>query len=651
MISEFGHLLTALALGFSIIAGVYGFMGRGETASRAMKIAGGSILIAFIALVVAFARSDFSLELVVKHSHSMKPMLYKIAGAWGNHEGSMLLWCAIMLGYGAIASVVMAPGPLKARALGVQGALSALSLSYLLFASSPFVRLDPAPLDGNGLNPLLQDPALAFHPPFLYLGYVGFSFVFSIAAAGLINGEVGRDWARRARPWALFAWSSLTVGIALGAIWAYYELGWGGWWFWDPVENASFMPWLVGAALVHSIIVTQKRGSMAAWTVLLSVLTFCLSILGAFLVRSGVLTSVHAFALDPERGALLLSGLVIAGIFAFSLYAWRAPKLEPGPVFDPVSREGALILNNLFLSVAAATVLVGTLYPLVVEALTKEKISVGSPYFDMTLAPLMAILFLAPPLATAFTWSKAEMTPALKRLIIAGALALAAAAVAFVMLAGKLWAVFGVAVGVWLIAGTITDFMRRVGGGGLARALGLSASVWGMTIAHIGLGVFVIGAAAEVNGRVERTYALSAGETARLGDWSFTFNGVGYSEGPNFYAQVADVTAQKGGYVTTLHPQKRFYPAAGMPTTEVAIRKSLQGDLYVALGDEVRGREGAWTLRASFNPMIDWVFGGAGLIALGGFVAFASKRLLRRRVEAEKPVTDQASELQAEPAE
>ena len=649
MSTELGHLLSIFALGFSLLASIYGFRGLDKLAGRAMQAAFVVLFLSLFTLVLAFIRSDFSLELVVNHSHSMKPLLYKIAGAWGNHEGSMLMWCTITLGYGAIASLVMAPGRLKALAIGVQGALSVLSLAYLLFASSPFTRIDPAPYDGGGLNPLLQDPALAFHPPFLYLGYVGFSFVFSIAAAGLIQGDVGRDWARKVRPWALFAWSSLTIGIALGAIWAYYELGWGGWWFWDPVENASFMPWLVGAALVHSIIVTQKRGSMAAWTVLLAVLTFCLSILGAFLVRSGVLTSVHAFALDPERGALLLSGLVICGVFALSLYAWRAPKLESGPVFDPVSREGALILNNLFLSVAAATVLVGTLYPLVVEAISGEKISVGSPYFDMTLAPLMAILFLAPPLAQAFSWRKAEPAPVLRRLVWAGAIALAAAGVAFVMLSGKLWAVFGVAVGVWLIAGTIVDFIRRLGGGGLARAFTLSASVWGMSIAHIGLGVFVVGAAAEVNGRVERTFALAPGDAVEFDGWTLTFNGVGGAEGPNYYAQIADIRAEKNSRVLHLTPQKRYYPAAGMPTTEVAIRKSLSGDLYVALGDQVRGRDGAWTLRASFNPLIDWVFGGAGLIALGGFVAFASKRL-RRKSEAAEP-EPQTGDLQAEPAE
>ena len=644
MITEFGHLLTVLSLGLAMIAAYQGFAGRDEPAGRAMKQAAVLAFAGLVTLVIGFVKSDFSIELAAKHSHSLKPVFYKIAGAWGNHEGSMLLWCVIMLVYGAVAAQFMSPGKLKARALGVQGALSVLSLSYLLLASSPFTRLEQPPLDGNGLNPLLQDPALAFHPPFLYLGYVGFSFVFSIAAAGLIEGNVGKDWARRTRPWALFAWSMLTIGISLGAIWAYYELGWGGWWFWDPVENASFMPWLVGAALVHSIIVTQKRGSLAAWTVLLAVLTFCLSILGAFLVRSGVLTSVHAFALDPERGRLLLGGLFVSGVFALGLYAWRAPKLEAGPVFDPISREGAMILNNLFLSVAAATVLVGTLYPLAVEAITGGKISVGAPYFDMTLAPLMALLFLAPPLAQSFAWRKAELQPIVRRLIIAAGLAVAAGVLSLIFLAGKLWAVLGVAVGVWLIAGVGLDIWRRLKGD-FSRAGLLSASVWGMAIAHIGLGLFTIGAAVEVNARIERTYALAPGESAQMGDWTFTFNGVSMRDGPNYSAQRAEIIAQNGSRTLELFPEKRFYPAAGasgMPTTEVAIRKSLSGDLYVALGDSVRGQEGAWTLRASFNPLIDFVFGGAGLIALGGFVALSSRR------QRGQPVQHEAS---AEPAE
>lgn len=627
---ELGHVSLFLALIASLLAAVFGAWGKASETNKSILFATGAAIFSFFTLIVAFLGSDFSVELVVKHSHSLKPMFYKLAGTWGNHEGSMLLWCLIMLIYGAVAVGVMKPSDLKTKALGVQGGMACLSLVYLLFASSPFTRLDPAPFDGGGLNPLLQDPALAFHPPFLYMGYVGFSFVFSLAAAGLILNKVGSEWAKRARPWALFAWSSLTIGISLGAIWAYYELGWGGWWFWDPVENASLMPWLVGAALVHSIIVTQKRGSMASWTIFLSVIAFCLSILGAFLVRSGVLTSVHAFALDPERGRLLLIGLMLVSGFAFCLFAWRGPGLKSGSEFDPVSREGALILNNLFLSVAAATVLVGTLYPLAMEVVTGEKLSVGTPYFDLTLAPLLGLLFMAPPFAVAMSWRVANITPIAKRLIFAAAIALAAGAAAFVLLAGKLWAVFGVAVGVWLIAGTLTDFVRRLGGGGLKRMGKLSLSVWGLTIAHIGLGLFVIGAVVETNGRIERTFAMTQGEVVEFGGWEFTFNGVKNGEGPNYYADRAFISAVKGSRSTTLHPEKRYYPASGMPTTEVAIRKSIVGDLYVALGDPIRGEVDGWTIRASVNPMIDFVFGGVGLIALGGFFAFAGQRSTRK---------------------
>lgn len=624
--TELGHISIFIALGASLLACVFGILKKSEETNKSILTAAGATFFAFLTLIWAFLQSDFSLALVVNHSHSLKPVFYKFAGTWGNHEGSMLLWCLITLMFGAVAVWIMKPSTLKTQALGVQAGLSFLSLAYLLFASSPFTRIDPAPFDGSGLNPLLQDPALAFHPPMLYLGYVGFSFVFSLAAAGMMANEVGASWAKTVRPWALFAWSCLTIGISLGGIWAYYELGWGGWWFWDPVENASLMPWLVGAALVHSIIVTQKRGSMASWTVFLSALTFCLSILGAFLVRSGVLTSVHAFALDPERGRLLLIGLLLVSGFAFSLFAWRGPGLKSGSEFDPVSREGALILNNLFLSVAAATVLVGTLYPLAIEVVTGEKISVGPPYFDLTLTPLMGLLFLAPPIAQAMTWRISEISPILKNLIIAAAIALAAGAAAFVLLSGKLWAVFGVTVGVWLICGTISDFVKRLGGGGLKRVFKMSLGVWGLTIAHIGLGIFVVGAVVETNGRIERTFAMTQGESVDLGDWTFTFNGATYEEGPNYFADRGYITAEKGSRKLELYPEKRMYPVSGTPTTEVAIRKSLAGDLYVALGDPIWGEKNGWTVRVSINPLIDFVFGGVALIALGGFMAFANQR-------------------------
>jgi cytochrome c-type biogenesis protein CcmF len=643
MIAEFGHLLAFLAIASALSQSVVGLTTGGEPARRLAVATGLLSAMAFACLIIVFVRLDFSVALVAQHSHSLKPILYRVAGAWGNHEGSMLLWCVIMAGFGAVGALTMRADALRDKALGVQGLLTTASLSYLLFASSPFTRLDPAPLDGGGLNPLLQDPALALHPPFLYLGYVGFSFVFSIAAAGLILGKIDRDWAKRARPWALAAWSALTIGISLGAIWAYYELGWGGWWFWDPVENASFMPWLVGAALVHSLIVTEKRGGMAAWTAFLAVLAFCLSILGAFLVRSGVLTSVHAFAVDPERGLLLLLGLAAAGGGAFSLYAWRAPKLMAGPEFDPVSREGALVLNNLFLSVAAALVLFGTVLPLFVQA-TGASMSIGEPYFQLTLAPMMAMLFLFLPFAQMSTWRTAEIAPLARRLAIAAAAAVVIGGAAVVLGKGSFWLFFGVAVGVWIIAGVATDMVRRAGGGGLGRIFRLSLSVWGMAIAHVGLGLFVIGAATETAARVDRTFVLAPGEQAEMRGRTFRFDGVTQVEGPNYNATQARITVTHNGRAETMAPQKRFYPVAGTPTTEVAIRKTLGGDVYVALGDPVREEPGAWRIRVSHHPLIDWVFGGAGLIAIGGFMALAARR--RRSVEARADAVEPVPEGQ-----
>lgn len=624
MIVEIGHLLAFLALATAAMQAWAGFFASGQPVQRLALLAFGLAGASFVCLIISCAALDFSVALVAQHSSSQQPMLYRIASAWGNHEGSMLLWCLIMAGYGAAASLAMRADALRDRALGVQGLLQALSLAYLVFASSPFRRLDPAPLDGSGLNPLLQDPAVAFHPPMLYMGYVGFSFVFSLAAAGLILGRIDRDWARRARPWALAAWSAITVGITLGAVWAYYELGWGGWWFWDPVENASFMPWLVGAALVHSIAVTEKRGGLAAWTAFLASTAFCLSLLGAFLVRSGVLTSVHAFALDPKRGMLLLGGLGLAAGGAFALFAWRAPSLQAGKAFDPVSREGLLVLNNLFLAVGAATVLFGTLTPLVAQAVGVT-MSVGEPWFHATLVPMMGVLFLFMPFGPMATWGKMELKPLLRRLAPAAIAGVLVGAASFAVYRQSVWILPGVALGVWMIGGVATDLVRRAGGGGLRQLARLTMPVWGMAIAHAGLGVFVIGAVSEAAVRTEQTFALAPGETATLRGRSFTFEGVTAEEGPNYYAQRAKITSAKGGDSIVLFPEKRFYPVGGQATTEVGIRKTLTGDIYVALGESLRGKPGAWTLRVAYHPLIDWVFGGAALIALGAFCSLAGQ--------------------------
>jgi cytochrome c-type biogenesis protein CcmF len=633
LIAELGHLIAFMALASALAQAVVGLTSGGEAARRLALATGGLAITAFLILVFSFVRLDFSLQLVADHAHSQQPLLYRIAATWGNHEGSMLLWCCIMAGYGVAGALAMRPDALRDKALGVQGLLTAGSLAYLLFASSPFVRAIDPPWDGRGLNPLLQDPAVAAHPPTTYMGYVGFSFTFSIAAAGLILGRIDSEWAKRARPWALVAWSFLTFGILVGSYWSYYELGWGGWWFWDPVENASFMPWLVGAALVHSLTVTQKRGGMAAWTSFLAVLAFCLSVMGTFLVRSGVLTSVHSFAVDPKRGLVLLVGLALAAGGAFTLYAWRAPKLKPGPEYDPVSREGALVLNNLFLSVGAGIVLFGTATPLVLQAFGIT-MSIGEPWFHYSIVPIMGILFLFLPLAEAAPWRHADLTPMMKRLIPAAAIAAVAALAAYAVYPESLWLVPGVLIGAWVVAGVVTDLLRRIGGGGIKRLGNLPGSVWGMTIAHIGLGVFLIGAVSETAARTERTVLLMPGEQVEMRGRTFRFDGVEEVEGPNYTAQRAKITVTKDGSQGLMAPERRFYPASteGGATTEVAIRKTLGGDVYIALGEPVRERPGAWRMRISHHPMVDWVFGGVGLISIGGFAALAARR--RRPVEA-----------------
>ena len=538
----------------------------------------------------------------------------------------MALWCLVTLGFGAAGALWMRTGRdvFEARALGVQGWLATGALAYLLFASSPYLRLDPAPLQGAGLNPVLQDVALASHPPMLYLGYVGFSFVFALAAAGLIDGRIDRVWAKESRRWALAAFIPLTVGIALGSYWAYYELGWGGWWFWDPVENASLMPWLIGAALLHSVVVTEKRGSFAAWTALLAVLAFLFSIMGAFLVRSGVLTSVHAFAVDPKRGMLLLGGLVVYGGLALGLFALRAPKLEGGKPWQMLSREGALATNNVVLIVATLTVLLGTLFPLIAEAAGRT-ISVGEPYFRLTFVPMLAALLAVLPIVQAWTWGKADLSGVWKW--AAGGVGLVAV---FLLLGVSLWdiplgAAFGLALAIWLIFGALWEVRRRAVT--LARVFRLPLRVWGMTLAHIGLGVFIMGAVVETTQRYEATLALPAGGSGTVAGWDITLKDVHAIEGPNWYADKAVLTARKGSIKAEMAPTKRYYPASRMPTTETAIHKTGTGDLYVALGDrrDVDG-ETRWVFRVYFNPLIDLVYLGVILIASGALLSLVPRR-------------------------
>lgn len=627
---EAGHFAAFLALALSVAQGILGLRGQRRLAGLLAVAAFLMMALSFLTIVNAFVISDFSVALVANNSHTLKPMIYKIAGTWGNHEGSMALWCLVTIGFGAAAAAIMRTGRdlFEARALGVQGLLATGALAYLLFASSPYLRLDPAPFQGAELNPLLQDPALALHPPMLYLGYVGYSFVFALAAAGLMEGRIDRVWAKEARVWSLAAFAPLTFGIALGSYWAYYELGWGGWWFWDPVENASLMPWLIGAALLHSVIVTEKQEGFAAWTALLAVLSFLFSILGAFLVRSGVLTSVHAFAVDPERGTLLLIGLLAYGSFALGLFALRAPKLKGAKAWTLVSRQGALMANNVVLIVAALTVLLGTLFPLMAEAFGRT-VSVGEPYFNLTFVPILALILIVLPVVQAWAWGKADVKDWLAW--AAGGAGL----VAVFMLLGvgaldiPAGAAFGLALGVWLVFGSLWELRRRAVT--LRRVFRLSRRVWAMTLAHLGIGLFVIGAVVETTGRYETTLALTEGDSGTVAGWTITLEEVRAIEGPNWYADRAVLTARKGSHETVLEPMKRFYPAAAMPTTETAIHKTGAGDLYAALGEQrdVDG-EARWVFRVYYNPLVDVLYLGVTLIGLGGLIAMWPGRAVRR---------------------
>jgi cytochrome c-type biogenesis protein CcmF len=646
---ELAHVAVWLAFGLSLVQAVAGLQPlKPDRADQALALTeraalGAFVLVVwgFLGLTAAFVASDFSVALVANNSHTLKPLAYRIAGTWGNHEGSMLLWCLVLTGYGAAAALWLkgVDAGVRARALGVQGVLGVGFLAYLLLASSPFVRLDPAPFQGGDLNPLLQDPALAAHPPLLYLGYVGLSLTFSLAAAGLIEGKIDRAWARAVRPWVLAAWSFLTLGIALGSYWAYYELGWGGWWFWDPVENASFIPWLTAAALAHSLAVTEKRGSFVAWTVFLAVVSFCAALFGAFLVRSGVLTSVHAFALDPERGGLLLLGLVIAGGSAFALFAFRVRALSPGPDFELVSREGMLGFNNLVLATSAATVLFGTVYPLITEAVLGRTTSVGAPYFNLTFAPMMGALMILMPLAPLMAWGVDSLSAKAKRLAWLAAVAVGAGLGALALVGAPVWAAAGVALGLWTAGGAVADLLRRKGDG--QKLTRLSRSVWGMQLAHIGIGLLCIGASVETGLRYERTLHLQAGATAAAGPWQVQLEGVRAEEGPNYYADRASLIVEGPGGRHVMQPERRFYPAAQMPTAEVAIRKLGAGDLYIALGEMKRDENGgptSWIVRVYFKPLIDLIYWGCLLVALGaGLAATDRRRAPRAAAEPEAP--------------
>jgi cytochrome c-type biogenesis protein CcmF len=641
MIIELGHFALWLALAVAAIQASVPLLGAARGDRRLMRVAPaaaqvqlGLVLVAFAALVHAYVVSDFSVANVWQNSHSAKPLLYKITGVWSNHEGSMVLWVTILALCGAAvaASGETIPQYLHARVLAVQGMVGAGFLLFILLTSNPFLRLHPAPPDGRGLNPILQDPGLAFHPPFLYLGYVGFSVAFAFAVAALIDGRVDAAWARWVRPWTLAAWCALTLGIALGSWWAYYELGWGGWWAWDPVENASFMPWLAGTALLHSAIVVEKRDALKSWTILLALVTFSLSLIGTFLVRSGVLTSVHAFAVDPARGAFILGLLAVAIGGSLGLYAWRAPALASGGLFAPVSREAALLLNNLLLATAAATVFLGTLYPLLLDAVDGGKVSVGAPFFTTTFVPLMVPLLLLLGAAPLLSWKRGDLLGVLARLKLAAGLALGLALlVAYAERGGPLLAVLGIGLALWVAFGTLTELAERLRlfrvplGESWRRAVSLPRASWGMTTAHLGLAIAIAGMAGSA-WQQERIETMRPGDSLALAGYRIRFDGLDRVAGANFEAERGrlTVTDEAGAPVTVLAPEKRFFPLQEMSTGKTSIHTDGFADLYAALGDA--DGKGGITVRLYHNPLVPWIWFGAIVMAAGGLLSLSDRR-------------------------
>ncbi len=634
MTGEIGQLALCFALALSLVQAGAGLIGGLKGSSIARQVSSSAALgfavfvcVAFGALVAGFVTSDFSILDVAQNSHTLKPLFYKVTGVWGNHEGSMLLWVLVLAVYTMFTVLGERGGArLTSAALGIEGLLAAAFLIYILFASNPFLRIDPPPIEGAGLNPLLQDPGLSFHPPMLYFGYVGLSATFAYAAAALLTGEAGANWARAARPFLLAAWCALTLGITLGSWWAYYVLGWGGFWFWDPVENASLMPWLVATALLHSSLATERTGAFRSWTLLLSIGAFSLSLIGTFLVRSGVLTSVHAFASDPERGRFILCILLVAIGGALGLFAWRAPKLESGTAFEPVSRETALLLNNVLLTAAAATVFLGTLYPLFLEAATGTRISVGPPYFAITFAPLFVALVIIAPFGPRLAWRRDDLLPAMRALapglgvaILGGAIVLAvatphaAAAACCVALAG------------WVLVASVIDLARRT------KSNLLSLGSFAPVLAHAGLGLTLLGIAGTTFWKSEALEVLAPGQSLEVGGYRLQFDGVTPVAGPNYRADRATVDVMRNEEkIATLRPEKRIYPVEGQAISKTAIRTTGFSDLYVALGDD-RG-QGHYAIRAYVNPLAPFIWFGGAAMALGGLTSLLSRiRLGLRR--------------------
>ena len=641
MIPQIGHYSLILAFCFAIVQGTLPLVGVWQNNKTLANLAVPAarlqfllIAIAFLSLEYAFYTDDFSVQYVANTSNSHLPLMYKLAALWGGHEGSMLLWVSI-LGLWTMAVTLFAkalPDSFRVRLIAVMGMVSMGFLAFVLFTSNPFERLIPAALDGRDLNPLLQDPGMVFHPPVLYMGYVGFSVAFAFAIAALLDGKLDITWARWTRPWTTVAWVFLTLGIAFGSKWAYYELGWGGWWFWDAVENASFMPWLVGTALIHSLAVTEKRDAFKVWTVLLSICAFSLSLLGTFLVRSGVLTSVHAFATDPRRGVFILLYLVIVIGGALLLFALRAPKVGLGEKFDVVSRESMLLANNVVLAAAAGSVLLGTMYPLLMDALGAGKISVGPPYFDAVFVAIMAPGLFLMGLGPLAKWKKASLPEIGTRLRVAAVISVVSAVlVPFVMGKITLMLVVGVFMGIWVTSTTLILLRNRI----VARQeatpnlvdnlKGIPLAFYGMLLAHLGIGVFILGVTLVKGYESEQDLRMDKNDIAKIGNLDFKFNGVAKIQGPNYEsAQGTFTVTSDGKQVAVLQPEKRFYPVQGSVMTEADIKPGLIRDLYISLGEPLE--DGAWSVRIYIKPFVQWIWAGAILMALGGFCALADKR-------------------------
>jgi len=651
MIPELGHYALVLALALGLVQSVVPLIGARRRDAALMRLADSTarmqcafVWIAFLALVLCYVSSDFSVRTVYENSHSLMPLVYKITSVWGNHEGSMLLWVLILSLFGAwVASFGgNLPATLKANVLAVQSWIASAFYLFILLTSNPFLRLQPAPFEGRDLNPILQDPGLAIHPPLLYLGYVGFSIAFSFAIAALIEGRIDAAWARWVRPWTLAAWMFLTLGIAMGSYWAYYTLGWGGFWFWDPVENASLMPWLAGTALLHSAVVMEKRNALKIWTILLAILTFSLSLIGTFLVRSGVLTSVHSFANDPRRGIFILAILVSFIGGGLTLFAWRAPMLKQGGLFAPISREGALVFNNLFLTTACLTVLTGTLYPLALEALTGAKITVGGPFFNLTFGPLMVALMFVMPFGPLLAWKRGDLLGAAQRLLAAFGVGLVVVGFAFAIAGGRsVLAPFGVGLALYVMAGALTDLAERTGllrapfAVVRARAAGLPRSAWGTTVAHFGIALTLLGIICAGTWGTERIVEVKPGETISLSGYDLTYAGIKQEPGPNYSALIGTFVVREGGVaVGLMRPSKRSFATRSTTTNEAALMIRGASQLYLSLGDSKP--DGSIAIRFYYKPLVMLIWLGAVVMMLGGALSLSDRRL---RIGAPKPAT------------